>query len=235
MDFLQRLFNPLAYIGGTILALLGLAPVNATQWLTSHLSPDAVSWVSSDRGRWAFVFIAVVIYGNMWRRHLTRMEVQAAEARKQRPPALLSPLMSITDIAAYLRDRSSWGWMKLRELKVKSFVGNDIPDELRRAARSGEVRFIGTGNNDGLPEEIAFSFWDSAMFDRNGLWSIQYETFTMPHLARHENVMRYRFGRAPQDDVLQIWPPASLWLRIRVRIFLWFWRIRRRIPAEAMN
>src|SRR6267378_7153668 len=87
MDFLQRLFNPLAYIGGAILALLGLAPVNTTQWLASHLSPAAVSWVSSDQGRWAFVVIAVVIHGSMWRRHLTRMEQQATEARKQRPPA----------------------------------------------------------------------------------------------------------------------------------------------------
>jgi hypothetical protein len=34
MGFLQKLFSPLGYIGAVILASLGLAPVNATQWVS---------------------------------------------------------------------------------------------------------------------------------------------------------------------------------------------------------
>src|SRR5580693_4231670 len=50
MRFLQKLFSPLGYIEAVILASLGLAPVNATQWLASHISSEAISWVSSEKG-----------------------------------------------------------------------------------------------------------------------------------------------------------------------------------------
>src|SRR5437763_729977 len=50
-----EVIQPVGVYRAVILALLGLAPVNATQWLASHISPEAVSWVSSDKGRWIFV------------------------------------------------------------------------------------------------------------------------------------------------------------------------------------
>jgi hypothetical protein len=70
--------------------------------------------------------------------------------------------MSITEIAAYLRDRSAWGWKKRRELNFRTFVQDAVPDELRRAARSGEVRFIGTNPNSAEAHEISRGYWDAA-------------------------------------------------------------------------
>jgi hypothetical protein len=72
--FLQKLFSPLGYIGAVILASLGLAPVNATQWLASHISSEAISWVPSEKGRLAFLAAGVLIFLGMYRNHLARLE-----------------------------------------------------------------------------------------------------------------------------------------------------------------
>jgi hypothetical protein len=50
MGFLQKLFSPLGYTGAVILTSLGLAPMNATQWLASHVSPEAFLGSQATKG-----------------------------------------------------------------------------------------------------------------------------------------------------------------------------------------
>jgi hypothetical protein len=164
MGLWQKFFSPLGYIGAVILALIGLSPANVTQWLESQFSPETASWILGDKGRWAFVIISVLVLAGTFRGHLSRIERQSQAKHEQRAPALSSPTMSITNIAAYLRDQSAWGWRKRGELNFRSFVQDAVPDELRRAARSGEVRFIGTLPNEVASHGINIGYWDTGNF-----------------------------------------------------------------------
>jgi hypothetical protein len=227
VGFLQKLFSPIGYIGAVILAILGLGPVNATQWLASHISPEAASWLSSDKGRWTFVAAGLLISLGMYRNHLGRLEKQAEEARKQRLPALSLPMMSIVDIATYLRDRSAWGWKRQAQLNFKLSIQDEMLDELRRAARCGEVRFVGTSHVHSKPQEISLGYWDAAIFDRNALWDSEYEPFTRARLASdYGEIMLFRFGRAPREDVIRTWPRASYWLQLQAKVRLCLRRAR---------
>jgi hypothetical protein len=236
MGFWQKFFSPLGYIGAAILALIGLSPANLTQWLASHLSPEAASWISGDRGRWAFVVISVLILGGTFRRHLARIERQSQTKYEQRPPALSSTTMSITEVAVYLRDRSAWGWRKRKELNFRAFVQDAVPDELRRVARSGEVRFIGTHPIDMQAQEINCGYWDGAIFDGDRIWDEQTEYFTLNRgtsLAR--TLPHLRFSRSPREDVMRMWSPASLALRLQVKGVLWLRWARYGFPAAMME
>src|SRR6266446_2522303 len=133
-----------------------------------------------------------------------------------------STMMLITDIAAHLRDISEWGWRKRKELTLINFVQDEVPDELRRAARGGEVRFVGTRPDHDISEEIDLGYWDAATFDSNALWNSQYEVFTMARLAAdYDRITLLRFGRAPREDVMITWPPASHLLRLYVKTLVW--------------
>ena len=101
MGFWQKFFNPYAYIGAIILMILGLSPTSVTEWLASHISPDLVSFVSGDKGRWTFVAFAALLLLEAQRRHHNEMRKKFDATLKERAPALSSPMMPITDIAAY--------------------------------------------------------------------------------------------------------------------------------------
>jgi hypothetical protein len=230
----QKFFSPAGYVGAVILALLGLAPVNATQWIASHISPEVVSLVSGDKGRWCFTVIAFLVLWDQRRRHLGRIEKQAEEARKERPPALSLPNMAITDIAIYLRDRSAWGWRKRKELNITNFVQDAVPDELRRAGRSGEVRYIGAPSDDTISQEINPGYWGTAEFDPAKIWDDRNWSFTVVRLGS-AYLLDKRFVRAPREDVMRTWPTASLALRLYVQSILWWRRVRRGLPASALD
>ena len=234
MGFLQKLFSPLGYIGAVILASLGLAPVNATQWLASHVSSEAISWVPSEKGRLAFLAAGVLIFVGMYRNHLARLEKQAEEAHKQRLPALSLPTTQVTDIAVYLRDRSAWGWRKRKELNIKNFVQDAVPDELRRAGCSGEVRYIGAPSDDTISQEINPGYWGTAEFDPAKIWDDRNWSFTVVRLGS-AYILDKRFVRAPREDVMRTWPPASLALRLYVQSILWWRHVRRGLPASALD
>lgn len=150
--------------------------------------------------------------------------------------------MTITEIAAYLRDESAWGWKKRRELNFRVFVQDAVPDELRRAGRSGDVRFIGTNPNSAEAQEINRGYWDAATFDDSRIWDSGNEFFTTEYSVSTRyrssppgaSLFHYRFGRAPIDDVTKTWPPASVPLRMMVKAVLWLRRARHGFP-KAMR
>jgi hypothetical protein len=193
-----------------------------------------ISWVSSDKGRWACFAAGLFIALGMYRSHLTRLEKRAEEAHKQRPPALSLPTTQITDIAVYLRDRSAWGWRKQKELNIKNFVQDAVPDELRRGGRSGEVRYIGAPSDDTISQEINPGYWGTAEFDPARIWDDRNWSFTIARLGS-AYILDKRFVRAPREDVMRTWPPASLALRLYVQFILWWRRVRRGLPASALD
>src|SRR5947209_7993946 len=62
MGFWQRLVSPLGYIGAAVLAFLGLGPADFATWLSNKISPDALSWIASDKARWVFVIGALGLF-----------------------------------------------------------------------------------------------------------------------------------------------------------------------------
>jgi hypothetical protein len=148
--------------------------------------------------------------------------------------ALSLPTMSITEIAAYLRDKSAWGWRERRRVTLRQFVQGSVPDELRRAARNGKVRFIGTLPNAADAIEVNIGYWDHATFDDSRIWDSRNEFFTTSYGistgVANKRILHLRFGRAPREEVMTEWPVASLSLQWYIRAIIWFRRARYRFP-----
>ena len=238
------------------LALCGLLVIAVLKWLIDHFlydwlvktlenafdlgEADVIAAVSS------FVFPALIGGGAIivaYRLGVHQGTSPAVPYLSTSVAALSLPKMQITEIAVYLRDQSAWGWRKREELNLKVFVQNAVPDELRRAARSGSVRFIGTNPNSAEAHEINLGYWDAATFDGDRIWDGRNEFFTTTDsiMTRYRSsssgrgLYHYRFGRAPRDDVMKTWGPASVVLRMRVKATLLLRRARHGFPATMRD
>jgi hypothetical protein len=69
MGFWQRLFSPPGYIGAIVLAILGLAPADFARWLSEKISPEGLSWIASDKARWAFVVGGIFLFAGTYYRN----------------------------------------------------------------------------------------------------------------------------------------------------------------------
>jgi hypothetical protein len=149
-------------------------------------------------------------------------------------PALILSLMTITEIAEYLRDSSVWGWKTYARLNDKTFVQDGVPSELRRAAQRHEVRFIGTPPNTATAIEINQSYWQYSFFDHNRIWDSRNDFFTNVSYSHPliSGVANYQFGRAPRLDVVRTWPRATLlrkfWALAWVALKKGYWRLTSR-------
>jgi hypothetical protein len=66
MGFWQKFFSFRGYIGALVLAMFGLAPANFAKWLSDQISPQNLSWIASDKARWAFVLGAVLLFAGTY-------------------------------------------------------------------------------------------------------------------------------------------------------------------------
>jgi hypothetical protein len=145
-------------------------------------------------------------------------------------PALTLSLMTVTEIAEYLRDRSAWGWRLYGALNFKKFVQDAVPFELRHAAINHDVRFIGTPPNTAEANEINMTYWQYAFFDERRIWDARNDFFSQVSYSHPliPGIRNYQFGKAPRVDVMRTWPPASLLRKAWTKIFLflkfrWYW------------
>jgi hypothetical protein len=149
--------------------------------------------------------------------------------------ALQLPSMNVTEIAEYLRDQSVWGRRTYAHLNDNQFVQDAVPAEMKRAALSGEMRFIGTPPNKGTSEEIDPTYWRFASFEGDRIWDSRNNFFTtvLSPSPSVPNLFSYQFGKAPYVDVIHTWPCASL--TRKTRALLWvvlkkrWWSIKARI------
>jgi hypothetical protein len=229
---MHKLFSPLGYAGAVVLILLGLSPQNTAVSIQNHLPTDVGAWLVSNQGRWSFVLVGFAMFLATAARR--RRSVQPAVATYTADPLSL-PRMTITEIAERLIDDTAWGWRQRQVLTLKTFVHDAVPDELRRVAKNGEVQFIGQRPNETNAFVINPGYWDAATFDGDRIWDKRNEFFTTTFGTNSQiGVYHLRHGRAPRKDVLAAWPNASVFLRFRVRIILWFRRARHGFP-EALR
>jgi len=199
-----------AWIGG----ILGQSPETVAAVIGTYVVPAFTAGMCL----WAAFLIA--------RWHLLQTEFVEDPAL----PALNLSSMTVTEIAEYLRDQSVWGWRTYARLNIKNFVQDGVPGEMRRAAQSHEVRFIGTPPNTARAVEIDMSYWQYSFFDRNRIWDERNNFFTEVSYSHPliPGVANYQFGRAPRIDVMRTWPRASLvrklwaltWVATKKR---WWW------------
>jgi hypothetical protein len=69
MGFWHKLFSFPGYIGAVVLAILGFAPADLVKWLSEKISTEALSWISSDKARWAFVLGAILLFTGTYYRN----------------------------------------------------------------------------------------------------------------------------------------------------------------------
>src|SRR5438067_1842389 len=80
MGFWQKFFSFRGYIGAVLLAILGLAPADLVRWL-SKVWPEGLSWIASDKARWAFVLSAVLLFaGTYYKNRGTKRSLKFAHA-----------------------------------------------------------------------------------------------------------------------------------------------------------
>jgi hypothetical protein len=226
---MQKLFSPLGYLGAIVLVWLGLTPMNVASWLQMGVNPAVSSWIASDQARWAFVLVGIGV-ALFVRKEGKRRRGHAVPAMRGDP--LAATTITVTEIAEYLRDKSSWGWRQRRLMTFKRFVQDAVPAELDRLARSGQVRFLGTRPNEMTAMQINIGYWDVARFDGDRIWDKRNEFFTTtPRMTFAPGLFQMRHGRAPRDEVMSAWPAASLPLRLFVLCVLWCRRARQGFPA----
>src|SRR5438270_559087 len=68
MGFWQKLFSPPGYIGAIVLAILGLAPADFARWFSEKVSPEGLSWIASDKARWAFLLGGILLFAGTYYR-----------------------------------------------------------------------------------------------------------------------------------------------------------------------
>jgi len=210
----QKLFSPIGWIGGLILAFLGLAPASVTQWLASHISEDTAAWIASDKGRWSFAVTAAFVLFTTQRRHHNRLEKQTQEEGERRSPTLTLPTMPIKEVAEYLRDESAWGWRQRRKGNTPNGSFREaVSDEIRRAASNKEVRLIATRQNSRQSIELDPAFWEDAKPDPDRIWDERNEVW-LARLPDAPYFETFRLGRAPRADIIKAWPSATRWLRL---------------------
>jgi hypothetical protein len=142
--------------------------------------------------------------------------------------------MSVTTIAEYLANESRWGWGQYLLLSLRSFVRDEVPHELRRAARAGEVRFLGSVPNSNVVTEIGRPYWKNATFNKDKIWDSRTNFFSEVLSSAtpiRDGSINYQHGSAPQSDVLETWPRASFLFRGYVRARLFFKRMLQGFPA----
>jgi hypothetical protein len=69
MGFWRKLFSPPGYIGAIVLAILGLTPADFARWIADKVSPEGLSWISSDKARWAFVLGSILLFAGTYYRN----------------------------------------------------------------------------------------------------------------------------------------------------------------------
>jgi hypothetical protein len=149
MGLLQRLFSLPGYIGAVVLASLGLAPADSVRWLSEKISPETLSWISSDKARWTFVLGGVWLLAFTYfrrRRQDPRFETSKLpnNSRRQEIKARTDPRhITAADAIRYIADESEWG-ERLRASPPDARGMRQQPrfaaiEEFVRAARAGEL------------------------------------------------------------------------------------------------
>jgi hypothetical protein len=160
------------------------------------------------------LLVGTVIIPAAWTRY--SLHLDAIEAKGIDAAAL--PLMTVTDIAEYIRDKSAWGWRKRLELNFDELVTFQIPEEMRRAGASAEVRYLGTPPNMLSSIQLDRTYSRAATIDEKRVWDSRNQFFTTEWGASGtDRVQNYRAGAAPRYDVMRTWPSASMWLRAYIR------------------
>jgi hypothetical protein len=137
--------------------------------------------------------------------------------------------MTVTEIAEYLRDQSVWGWQTYA--KLNGFVHDLVGYEMTRAARAGDVRFIGTPPNSVTEILIDLPYWHMCHIDQDRVWDSRNEFFTNDRgFGSGQRLVHLRFGRAPRLHVVRTWPRATVFRKTISRGFvcikkLW-WRFK---------
>jgi hypothetical protein len=175
-----------------------------------------------------FGFAALILYAAYRVSYLRLSKTIFAE--DPHAPALTLSLMTVTEIAEYLLDQSVWGWQTYAQVNDKIFVRDMVPDEMRRAGQTRDVRFIGTAPNVATAVEIDLTYWQYAFFDEKRIWDRQNNIFTTVSYSYPliPGVGNYQFGNAPRVDVIRTWPRASMLRKVLTKIFLflkfrWYW------------
>jgi hypothetical protein len=150
----QKFFSPLGYIGAVILVLIGLSPASVTQWLELHLSPEAISWISGDKARWAFVLGAGLLFaGTVYKNRANRQHIQPH----------LEWNIRVNDVLNYIVNDSVETFAAQRTI---TFRGSVIPASgieyqsaiLRLNERVASGRVAVSGYRETLPRPIMYQF-----------------------------------------------------------------------------
>ena len=214
------MFKPMvgAFIG-KLLAALFLALCGALGFGPGRWAEMLVGIEPTIYGRAVFIGLgALVALFTFWPRRI------ATEARVDTTSPLSLPPMTVTEIAEYLREQSEWGWRQYAKLNFKRFVQDVVPSEMRRAAQSHEVRFIGTPPNSAEALIIDPTYWQYAFFDERRIWDRRNRFFTSFPSANMSvpGLQNYQFGKAPRIDVMRTWPRATFLQKVYSRAWVGF-------------
>ena len=196
--------------------------VGPETWLTNRV-PDPIMF--------AFVtglIISTWLVPSVWSVVKHRF---VSEPVKANPLSL--PTMSVSSIAEYLLNESRWGWENYLRLSLRKFVRDHVSDEMRRAGRAYQVRYIGSPPNSDATVEIGRAYWQYATIDQDRVWDARNRFFTtiLPSGAPiYGGSFNYQHGSAPNIDVFQTWPRASAFYRSWVTARIWLRKARYRFP-----
>jgi hypothetical protein len=195
--------------------------VSAEVFLTNHV-PDPILF--------AFLtglLISTWILPAVWERLKHRLAPAPLDN------ALSLPTMHVTDIAEYLLNDSAWGWRQYLALSLRRFVKDHVRDEMRRAGREYQVRYLGSPPNSDATIEIGRAYWQHATFDDSRIWDRRSRFFTRvleTGAPIHGGTQAYQHGSAPHADVQKTWPRASFFLRLWVMVRIWIRKARNGFP-----
>lgn len=133
---------------------------------------------------------------------------------------LLPASVPVTKIAEYLLNGSAWGRKELSRLNYIESVQFQVSTEMTRAAREGDVIFTGIALNAPRAVNIDRIYWQRFYFDHDRIWDERNGVFTGDYGVRPIGMTQMQFGAASRDDVLKMWPPATLCQKIRSNIWV---------------
>jgi hypothetical protein len=206
----------------------------AEWWRLFNDAPPA--WLMGWQGRLLVVAVGLSVIAAilLYRQH----QIAALEKDRgfgtPRSPVRSLHVMSISDIAIYVRDESAWAWQERLRLTFPSALNGSVPMEITRAAKAYQVRFVGCEPNSLDEVEIPRSYWQAATIDRVRVWDKRNAFFTVSISGLHgTRVVHYQHGFAPTIEVMQTWPQVSLFYKPYVKMRLKWRAWRYGIDLEA--
>ncbi len=130
-------------------------------------------------------------------------------------PAALLPQMTGTEIAEYLRDKSAWGWRTYGKFNTRSFVQKFVPNEMERAGKSREVRYMGAWPNSQETHLVDPAYWHEAGIDEHRIWDNRNNFAT--YQKSPSNAASLKHFSAPRIDIYRAWPKVTIFGKISAK------------------